>query len=825
MRTLLIAFLGFLLYGTTLAAPSIDASFGNIHLAFTVNRGQSPSSIRFTAQGSGCGMAFSPAGTTFLLSRETAASVAKRAAKKSVVFENDPTRDRPEYESFALKLAFVGANENPEIQGEDRLPWNNNYFIGNDPDQWRTDVPNYKKIRLREVYDGVDLVYYGNRKRVKYDFVVKPGEDPEKILLKYDFGEAGGALEVNEKGELVVKTPVGELIEEKPYCYQKIEGKEAAVEVAYEVIEGGTYRFRVGEYDKSAELVIDPELVYSTYLGGIEEDYVDDIAADSEGCAYVTGITGSRDFPITAGAYDTSFHTLFVSKLNPEGTALLYSTYLGGPEPSHLSRIAVDSQGNACVTGEGTVGFPVTENAIDKVYNGGDGFITKINSTGNGLIVSTFFGGSQTDEIEAVALDHNDNIYITGYTYSSDFPTTPEAYENENDHGGGEVVFVTKFNSDASEVLYSTFIGHGAATDIQVNSSGEVYICGRTRLTSPDYPLTDNAIDTIPSSIGNDKIFITKLNETGSQLVYSTLLGGTEDQASLGIALDSSGSAYVCGTTTSVDFPTTPNAFMTGSILSRYYGFVSKISSDGGKLEYSTLLTGEKDTTASTDTVIRDIAIYGDGYSVITGRTGARYFPVTPDAIQPEKKGGNSILAIISKDGGNLIYSTYWGGSGNDEANALALDGIGNVYIAGITSSVDFPRSEGAIDTTLSRYDYLRMPEGFTSKFHFGDISTHVSGHGDTPSKFHIISTYPNPFNPSTTIEFSLPEPEKVNLMVYSITGQKVYEVQTKKLSAGTQRIRWDGKDAFNKTVSSGIYLIRLDNGKRSIAQKVLFLK
>ncbi len=267
MRKLFIVLIGFLAYTTAFASPRVDGMYSHIPLVFTLNEGQAHSSIRFTAQGSGCGMAFSPTATTFLLSRETPASVAKRAAKRSVVFEDDPIRDQPEYESFALKLAFVGANENPRIQGEDRLPWNNNYFIGNDASKWRTDVPNYGKIRLTEVFDGIDLVYYGNQKRVKYDFVVKPGEDPSRILLKYDFGDSGGSLSVNGKGELVVKTPVGELVEKKPYCYQKIDGKEVAVQVGYEVVSGGMYRFRVGKYDGRYDLVIDPELVFSTYLG------------------------------------------------------------------------------------------------------------------------------------------------------------------------------------------------------------------------------------------------------------------------------------------------------------------------------------------------------------------------------------------------------------------------------------------------------------------------------------------------------------------------------------------------------------------------------
>ena len=813
-------------------AVSVE-QMNSIPLAFTLNEGQAHSSIKFTARGSGCGMAFSPSGTTFFLPHETADSAAKRAAKNSVLFQDNPVTAQPEYETNALNLSFVGANENPEISGEDRLPWNNNYFIGNDSSKWRTDVPNYKKIKLTEVYKGIDLVYYGNQKRIKYDFIVKPGENPEQILLRYDFGDSGGSLSVNADGELVVKTPFGELIEKKPYCYQKISGKEIPVGIAYEAVSDETYRFRIGEYNAKYDLIVDPEVVYSTYLGGSEDDRVDDIAVDSEGYVYVTGFTGatgadSTNFPVTPGAYDTSFHTIFVSKINPEGTAFIYSTYLGGSEASYDSRIAVDSQGNACLTGEGVAGFPITENAIDKQTAGI--FITKLNFLGNKLITSTFWGSQNHDysRSKSIALDTEDNIYITGYTYSDDFPTTQGTYKEKNDHSGGQVVFITKLNPDASDVLFSTFVGVGAASNITVNSYGEVFIIGNTYSISPDYPLTDNAFDTTPSTIYPGKVFVTKLNNTLSGLIYSTLLGGSASNASFGLALDSSGCAYVCGSTTSTDFPTTPDAFMTSSLGTRTCGFVSKISYDGGKLEYSTLLTGKENNTEYTDTYIRDIAIYDDKYAIITGYTNAIFFPTTDDAIKSEDSTtfNDAILTILSKDGRSLLYSTCWGGSRHDEAETLALDGNGDVYIAGQTTSKDFPISSHAVDDTLTTPLFPTYTnEGFVSKFHFDSIISGVSENKATPSEFKIISAYPNPFNPSTTIEFSIPEPGKVKMMVYAVTGQKVYEKQMVKLFAGTHRIQWNGKDMNNQSVSSGTYLIQLKNGIQSISQKILLMK
>ena len=227
------------------ASPAqISESYGNIPLAFTVNQGQTASDVRFTASGSGCSMFFTPSKTVFVLSRETSASAAKRASAKIAGTPEDfePGRDSaPEYESFAIKTEFVGANSSADIVGEERLSWNNNYFFGSDPSKWQTDVPNYKKVRLLDIYNGVDLVYYGNKNRMKYDFVVKPGQDPSTISVKYDLGEnAGNSLSINAKGQLVVSTPLGQVIENTPYCYQKIDGKDVAVEISYKIIDPET---------------------------------------------------------------------------------------------------------------------------------------------------------------------------------------------------------------------------------------------------------------------------------------------------------------------------------------------------------------------------------------------------------------------------------------------------------------------------------------------------------------------------------------------------------------------------------------------------------
>jgi len=304
MRTLVfhVALLLSIYSGKAYASTTrIIENYGKIPLTFTVNEGQYAPEVKFVTRGSGCTMFFTQEGTTFLLSRETEESAAGRAATRSVVYRGDPSDIQPELENFALKVKFLNANPAPEVSGENRLPCTTNYFIGNDPTKWKTNVANYEKVRLENLYDGIDLVYYGNNSSVKYDFVVQPGSNPSQILLTYDLGEdtPGGALSINEKGEMVVSTPLGDVIERKPYCYQIINGEKVEVDVSYTIVDAGanSFTFRVGNYNPGYSLIIDPELVYSTFIGGSGNDGYDvvKIGVDSDGSVYITGKTESND--------------------------------------------------------------------------------------------------------------------------------------------------------------------------------------------------------------------------------------------------------------------------------------------------------------------------------------------------------------------------------------------------------------------------------------------------------------------------------------------------------------------------------------------------
>lgn len=681
------------------AKPTLDTTFGHIPLAFTVNEGQSPSPIRFTAQGSGCRMAFSPSGTTFLLSHETAASVARRAAKRSVVYEDDPTKDQPEYESFAVQLSFVDANENPEIQGENRLPWNNNYFIGNNPVNWRTNIPNYGKIRFKEIYKGIDLVYYGNQKRVKYDFVVNSGENPEQILLKYDFGQTEGMLAVNENGELLVKTPLGEMIERKPYCYQTIDGEQRFVQIEYSIIDSkkGLYRFEIGKYNSAYNLIIDPEIVFFTYIGGSDDDGVYKIEVDKYGSTFIAGSTTSRDFPVTINGYDTTYNPgkkytydrdIFIAKLNNSGSALEYATYLGGTNIDSNPCMALCNSGEVYISGlTGSQDFPVVSNSYDTQYHGSfDVFISKLSSNGNVLLSSTFLGSKNAESGSGIQIDSEGNIYIAGATDSPDFPTTPGAFNKiYKDTGPSNVNgFISKFDPSLSKLEFSTFLGGGRLSirDLCIDSLNSPIILGMC--FAQDIPTTQNAYDSTFN--GECDAFIAKVNSSGSDLLYSTYIGGTGSDYPIALAIDNQDNIYFTGTTDLSDFPITDNAY-SHTLRGSYDIFLTKLDATGTQLLYSTLIGG--------DGLDKPQDIFVDQWSntYITGLAGWPNFPITPGAFQ-ENTGSGFILKLASS-GENLEYSTYLGSSLSPYS--ITLDYQGNVYVAGDISS---PSSEDIIPTS-----------------------------------------------------------------------------------------------------------------------------
>jgi pimeloyl-ACP methyl ester carboxylesterase len=616
----------------------------------------------------------------------------------------------------------------------DPLPGVANYFLGNNSALWHTNIPTYSRIRYSDIYKGIDLLYYGNQHQLEFDFVIAPGAAPKSIRFRLS-----GATHIDKDatGALVLALAEGTLVFRKPTLYQEIRGVRQSVEGGFHLAADKTVSFTVGPYDHTKPLVIDPSLAYATYLGGSTQEYAVAIAADAAGEAYVTGLTWSLDFPLTPGAFESvnqayavsGVSTAFVSKLNSSGTALLYSTYLGGTAIANTEygqgdyghAIAIDTQGNAYITGwTYSTNFPVTTGAFQTTNKAAahaeaTGFVSKLNSNGTVLIYSTFLGGSTLDEPTSIALDNANNVVTTGYTLSTDYPTSSGAFQTTNNSGstGNWNIFVSKLNSNGSGLVYSTYLGgsgeRGSTIDgeyyipsVAVDSSGDAYVLGFAQ--SSDFPVTSGAYQTTNKAFtnGGANLTLSKINSGGTALVYSTYIGGTSYPGDFcqGIALDSSGNAYVTGDTYSSDFPVTSGAFQTtnkGAALGINTGFVTKVNSGGTGLIYSTFLGGSSGDGGYGVALDASLDVY------VVGTTASTDFPVTSNAYQSSLKGqSDAFLVELGPSGSSAVYSTYFGGSGEEAAYQAALDPLGNIYLSGYTTSSDFPVTAGAFKTAYN---------------------------------------------------------------------------------------------------------------------------
>ena len=585
---------------------------------------------------------------------------------------------------LTLRVRFAGANAQAAIEGVKRLTAQANFLIGNRPNDWLTNLPVYEKILYRDLYPGIDMSYSGSGHSIKSEFLVSPGADPNQIRLDY----SGATLSIAPDGDLLIRGGNIEAMEAAPFMYQEsgATAADARVEIPgrYLLLDAHTVGFEIAAYDRSRPLIIDPVLSYATYLGGSGNGAVSGVAVDSSGDLYVTGWTESLNFPI-AGPIQASNGgdvDAFVAKLSPAGSGLVYATYIGGNGDDQGAAIAVDSTGEAYVTGStGSSNFPSVAAFQPTLAGGRDAFALKINALGSLLVYSTYLGGVNTDTGNAIAVDSSDNAYIAGDTQSANFPILSA---EQPVFGGNQNAFVTKLTSAGAKV-FSTFLGGWGvdhAGGIALDSTNNIYITGGT--SSTNFPVL-GAIQAVNG--GGQDAFLTKINAAGSAIAYSTYLGGTGGSAenpeeANAVAVDSSGNAYIAGTTNSVNFPVTAGAFQ-ASLNAVQDAFAAKVNPAGNALVYSSYLGGSAFNWAN------GIAVTSSGIAYVAGYTSSFDFPVVVPV--QASFGGlyDAFISVFNATGSSLIFSTFYGGSGSDEANAIAVDASGNMYFGGQTNSTN----------------------------------------------------------------------------------------------------------------------------------------
>lgn len=577
-----------------------------------------------------------------------------------------------------LRTKLVGANPSARATGEDRQSSTSNYFVGSDPRQWRTAVPNYAKVRYSAVYPGIDLVYYGNEGTLEYDWIVGPGADPQTIRMEF---EGADRLRIDKHGDLVIRAGKDEYRHKRPQIYQQTADRRVPVSGDW-VLKGKEGSFRVGPYDRSKELIIDPPLIYSTYHGGASSDYGLAVAVDSIGNTYVTGKADSTNFP-TAGPLQSSLSGVedaFVTKFSPDGSTRLFSTYLGGGGTDEGDGIAVDDQGNIYVTGTtASLNFPLKNPIQTSTGGSSDAFVAKLNASGTALVYSTYLGGNANDFGAAIAVDSSRNAYVVGTTFSANFPTAA-AFQAAK--GAQQDAFVAKLNASGNALVYSTFLGGNnvdQGSGIAVDAAGNAYLTGYTEST--DFPV-QSAFQ--GSNRGNFEAFVTKINPAGSALVYSTYLGGAGGDEGVAVAVDASGDAYVTGSTTSKDFPLASPIEPTLHSTGVDDLFVTKLNPAGSALVFSTYLGGGSEDAPFA------LALDRDGNAWITGRTNSSDFPLA-SPLQATRSAFDMFVSEISGSGSALLFSTFVGGNGSESGRGIAVDSIGNIHVTGEGTSTDFP--------------------------------------------------------------------------------------------------------------------------------------
>jgi len=688
---------------------------GRLPLTFEANQGQTGAQAKFIARGKGYSAFLTAGGMVLSLCPKNIVPVEKTGNANSTSGPNQSLKT-------VLQFNLLGATQSPAVIGEEEQMGRVNYFIGKDPKRWRTNVPTYARVRYKNVYPGIDLVYYGNSRRLEYDFEVSTKADPNLIQFEV---KGANQIQLDPAGNLVLKVGSGELHFQSPVVYQESKGQRLAVGGAYVLKDMTHIGFRVTQYDSSKPLVIDPVLVYSTYLGGSGDDEPHAIAIDSLGAIYVAGDTDSSDFPGTSvGSLDFGLVHAFVAKLDPTGSTLVYADYLGGDQGDWGAALVLDSSNEVYLTGT-TISddFP-TVNPYQASQPGvRNGFLSKLSADGSTLFYSTYLGGNNTDSPSSVAIDSLGEIYVAGSTSSTNFPVNnsyqPAMSANQ---GGlyGTYGFVTKFSSDGQSLVYSTYFGgssmviqscwngpcwfppYSSVAGLALDASGNAYIGGTT--STYDFPVTSGAYLTTDSAQQNMPVgFVSKFDASGG-LAFSTYLYGTSGAETnvKAITVDSTGSAYAAGAAVSDGtFPITSTSICDPGVYGSgcSYTFVTKFDPTGASLLYSTFLGPNNNASPQA------IALDGNNDAYILGMTWGCNTFATVSAIESCADLSTSDLLLVEIDAAATteLFATYLGGSQDDEYPAgIAVDSSGDIYVGGESFSGDFPATGGGFQTTLN---------------------------------------------------------------------------------------------------------------------------
>jgi len=657
------------------ASQAAKAEFAKLPLAFEANGNPSDSSAKFVARGAGYHIALTPEAAVLSLRTADAAG---------------PRKGTP-----VLRMSFVGANRQASISAEEAFEGKSNYYIGSDPAKWRTGVSRFGRVRYRAIYPGVDLVYYGNQEQLEYDLAIAAGADASSIRMQVDGGDK---LRLASTGDLIAGMGSGEVRLLKPVVYQGEGANRRQIGSHYELESGNRIRIELEAYDHAKPLVIDPVMVYATYIGGSGTDTANGLAVDAAGFAYITGQTLSSDFPVKAPNPNQSNYAgtayggngdAYVVKIDPSKTgaaSVVYATYLGGENFDQANSVAADASGNAYVAGfTNSSGFPVI-NAFQATPRGGaDGFVSKLDARGQ-LVYSTYFGGGSDDDIFSLALCPDGTVAIAGVTSSpswSPIPLSANAFQNL--YGGAKDAFVAKLDvtKGTAGLVYGSYFG-GQDTDgaagIAVDTAGNLYAGGA--ITPVNGVSSTNTLPTTAGSFqpnsttGGYDGWAAKFNPaaaTGAaSLVYATYLGGSATDAIYGVAADATGNAYVTGFTLSSDFPTTAGAYITAAGGSGQ-AFVTKLNPAGNALVYSTFLSPNP---PSNNTYANAIAVDASGNAYVTGATDSGALFPQLNAL-PTYQNFGGFVTKLNAAGTGILFSTLTGGS------SIAVDSLGNIYLAG----------------------------------------------------------------------------------------------------------------------------------------------